>query len=164
MHFDGFYCSPLKRALESAAIISDRLDLDPYVYPLFAETGFSWGEPNDNTDEIRSICPRAILDESVTDHGWAPADSETGQEAYERAQNLMNWLLARHKEADAKVLVITHGSFGAILIGYLVGLPPSGQTRFSQNNACISRVDIVDGNGKLRFLNSTCHLPTEMLT
>jgi broad specificity phosphatase PhoE len=162
--FDALYCSPLERALQSASILHARLHVVPYVHPAFSETGFSWGEAEATREQLRSCYPYIRLDPSITNQGWAPSDRETEEEAYKRASGVISWLLERHPEPESKILIISHGHFGAILIGYLVGTSPCGYTRFSQNNAGISRVDIVDGQSKLRFLNRVSHLPGELLT
>jgi len=163
-HFQAFYCSPLERALQSATIIHSRLNLDPYVHPAFSEVGFSWGEPNTTREQLQASYPFAVLDPAITSNGWAPAVHETEDEAYDRAGEVIRWLSERHPDPDARILVVSHGRFGAIFMGYVVGSRPCGYARFSQNNACISRVDITDEVWKLRFLNATAHLPEELLT
>jgi broad specificity phosphatase PhoE len=163
-HFDALYCSPLERALQTAFILHSTLGIAPYAHPAFSETGFSWGEPDATREQLHAAYPNFVLDESITSNGWAPADQETESEAYERACKIVQWICIRHPEPESRVLVVTHGNFGGILIGSLVGVRPSGYTRFSQHNACISRADIVGGQNKLRFLNATAHLPKEMLT
>ena len=163
--FEALYCSPLKRALQSAATLHARLGLAPYVHPAFSETGFSWGEPDATRAELQADYLDFILDESITSSGWAPAAHETEDESYERAGELIRWLSTRHPEPDARILVVTHGRFGSILMGYVVETRPCGYSRFSQHNCAISRLDIVaNGESKLRFLNLTTHLPAEMLT
>lgn len=163
--FEALYCSPLKRALQSAATLHARLGLAPYAHPGFSETGFSWGELDATREELQADYPDFILDESITSSGWAPAAHETEDESYERAGELIRWLSTRHPEPDARILVVTHGRFGSILMGYMVGTRPCGYSRFSQHNAGISRLDIItNGESKLRFLNATTHLPAEMLT
>lgn len=163
--FDALYCSPLERALQSATILYSRLGIAPYVHPFFAETGFSGGEPDLLRDQMQSAYPHAILDPSITNSGWAPSDGESIEDVHNRAESLVQWLLERHPEPDSRILAVSHGHFGGVLICYLVGSQPlMGFTRFSQYNACISRIDIIGGQSKLRFLNSTCHLPEDMLT
>jgi broad specificity phosphatase PhoE len=163
-HFHALYCSPLERALQSAAIIHSKLNLAPYVHPFFSEVGFSWGEPNATREQLQAAYPFAVLDPAITSNGWAPAIHETEDEAYERSGEVIRWLSERHPDPDARILVVSHGRFGAILMGYVVGSRPCGYARFSQNNGAISRVDITDEVWKLRFLNSTAHLPDELLT
>lgn len=162
--FDGFYCSPLERALQTASIFYSRLHLPPYVHPCFSEVGFSWGEPNASRNLIQISYPYAVLDASITNGGWAPADHETEDEAYDRAGEIVLWLSARHPEVESRLLIVSHGRFGSILVGKLVGSRPCGYSRFSQNNGSISRVDVTDSETKLRFLNSTTHLPERLLT
>jgi probable phosphoglycerate mutase len=162
--FEAFYCSPLERALQTASILYSELGIAPYVHPSFSETGFSWGEPDATREQLQAAYPQFILDDSINSSGWAPADQETEDEAYERACKVVQWLSARHPAPDSRILVVTHGNFGGILIGSVLGLRPSGYTRFSQHNTGISRADIADGQSKLRFLNATSHLPEDMLT
>ena len=162
--FDALYCSPLERALQTACILNTKLGVAPYVHPAFSETGFSWGEKDATREQLQAAYPECILDNSVTSNGWAPANGESEDEAYERACDIVQWLCARHSGPESRVLVVTHGNFGGILMGSIVGVRPSGYTRFSQHNACISRADIVEGESKLRFLNTTAHLSEDMLT
>jgi len=163
--FDALYCSPLDRALQTAAILHSKLNLTPYVHPDFSEVGFCWGEPNATLEQLQSSYPCAVMDASISNNGWAPADSETEDEAYERAGKVVRFLSSWHPDPDARVLVVSHGRFGSILIGYLVGgVRPCGYSRYAQNNGGVSLVEITDERIQLRFLNVTTHLPRELLT
>lgn len=165
--FEALYCSPLERALQSAGILYSKLGIPPYVHPSFSETGFSWGEEDATREELQAAYPGFILDDSITNNGWAPADRETRDEAHERACNIFDWLSKRHPEPESEILVVSHGSYGAVFIGAMLGIPAGEHTRFSQHNAGISRIDIMDiedGQSKLRFLNANAHLPENMLT
>ncbi|MBC8427687.1 histidine phosphatase family protein [bacterium] len=163
--FDALYCSPLDRALQTATILHSKLNLTPYVHPDFSEVGFCWGEPNATLEQLQSSYPCAVMDASISNNGWAPVDSETEDEAYERAGKVVHFLSARHPAPNARVLVVSHGRFGSILIGYLVGgVRPCGYSRYAQNNGGISLVEITNETIQLRFLNITAHLPGELLT
>ena len=163
--FNFFYCSPLDRALQTAAILHSKLNLTPYVHPNFSEVGFCWGEPNATLEELQSSYPCAVMDASISNNGWAPAACETEDEAYERAGKVVRFLSARHPDPNARVLVVSHGRFGSILIGSLVGgVRPCGYSRYAQNNGGISLVEIANGRIQLRFLNATAHLSRELLT
>ena len=74
--FDALYCSPLDRALQTAAILHSKLNLTPYVHPDFSEVGFCWGEPNATVEQLQSSYPCAVMDASITNNGWAPAAPE----------------------------------------------------------------------------------------
>ena len=163
--FDALYCSPLDRALQTSAILHSRLNLTPYVHPNFSEVGFCWGEPNATLEQLQSSYPCAVMDASISNNGWVPAACETEDEAYERADKVVRFLSERHPDPNARVLVVSHGRFGSILIGYLVGgVRPCGYSRYAQNNGGISLVEIANGRIQLRFLNATAHLSRELLT
>ena len=163
--FDALYCSPLDRALQTSAILHSKLTLTPYVHPNFSEVGFCWGEPNATLEQLQSSYPCAVMDASISNNSWAPAACETEDEAYERAGKVVRFLSARHSDPNARVLVVSHGRFGSILIGYLVGgVRPCGYSRYAQNNGGISLVEIANGRIQLRFLNATAHLSRELLT
>jgi broad specificity phosphatase PhoE len=161
--FVALYCSPLERALQTATIISDKIGISPYAHPDFSETGFSGGEPDVSRENMQASYPNTILDSSITSNGWAPR-TETSREVYERACRITQWLIERHPEPDTRVLAVTHGHFGSLFIGSLLGLKPDGFTRFLQHNGCINRVDMIDDQWRLRLLNQTAHLPDKMLT
>jgi len=161
--FDALYCSPLERALQTAMILYHKLGIAPYAHPDFSETGFSGGELDVSRDMMQASYPHAILDPSITNNGWAP-DTETSEEVYERACRITQWLIGRHPQPDAQLIVVSHGHYGSVLIGSLLGLQPNGFTHFSQYNGCISQVDMIDSQWRLRFLNRISHLPDRMLT
>lgn len=163
-HFDVLYCSPLDRALQTATILYSRLHITPYAHPFFSEVGFSWGEKDATRKQLQSSYPVVTLDASIGIHRWAPADHETEDEAFQRAGKVIDFILERHPDPNACVLIVSHGRFGSILIGYLFGVHPCGYARFSQNNGGISLVRIVDDEIKLRFQNATAHLPGKLLT
>ena len=162
--FDAIYCSPLQRALQSATILHAKLQHKPVAYPMFSEVGFSWGEPDASRERLESTYQNVIFDESITERGWAPANQETEDEAYERAGRVIRFLCEKHPAEDARVLIVSHGRFGSILIGHVVGTGPRGYSLFSQHNGAISSVEVADAGEKLRFLNATPHLQGELLT
>lgn len=163
-NFDLIYCSPLERALQSAAILGRTLDRGIYVHPLLAETGFCWGEPDKTHHELQTAYPTVTLDPGITDTGWAPAPHETEGESLQRAQNVIQWFLGRYPEEDAHALLVSHGRFGSILIGSLFGVQPCGYSQFGQSNGGISHIELSRGAIWLRFLNHTAHLSEEMIT
>ena len=161
--FDALYCSPLERALQTATILYKKLQINPYVHPDFSETGFSGGEADFSRDKMKAMYPHAILDKSITNDGWAPK-GETSQEVYERACRITQWLLSRHPRPSSQVIVVTHGHFGSVFLGSLIGKIYDGKTRFSQYNGAITRADYIEEHWRIRFQNRISHLPENMLT
>lgn len=163
---EALHCSPLRRALETATIIGDRLGLVPIVWVELCE---KWGGAGDERrwparSEVQAAFPRAVFPDDMPEVGWWRTTGEPEEDAYLRAGVVEARLRRLYEATEKRVLVITHGSFGAIMISKILGAPPCGYTRFSQYNCCISTVEIEPGRAKLSRLNATEHLPPEALT
>ena len=157
LNIDAVFCSPLTRALQTASFIGDALKLPYHVVPDLAE---QWGNgPWDvlGSQEIQCRFPRTIVPPEMSEPWWPPrAEEET--DAYARASRVEAFLRARYEATDKHVMVVSHGTFGAILISTILGALPCGYTRFSQRNACVSQIEMLPGRVKLRYLNDVSHL------
>jgi len=160
------YASPFLRAIQTAQIIADELEMPFYLWPLLAEH-----EPANITrgmgrSEILSKFPRAIVDDRIAEDGWRKEGclGESEEEAYERAGRIERRLRDEFEEKEISVLLISHGTFGSILISRFLGAPPCGYTRFSQHNCCVSLIELKPDRAKLRYLNRISHLPPEAIT
>jgi probable phosphoglycerate mutase len=83
-------------------------------------------------------------------------------ELMEQAARFADRLLARHGEGET-VLVVAHNAILRCLLLHLLGLPASGFLRLRLDNASISVVNILPGEGgspavQLESLNGTAHL------
>ena len=77
---DHLYCSPMKRALQTARPIGRELGLNPEVWVDLHETGglfIDYGEnrgveglPGQARDEILQEFPNFVLPKDITDEGW----------------------------------------------------------------------------------------------
>ncbi len=184
---EALHCSPLRRALQTATIIGERLGLDPVIWVELcekwggtgAEPGLTpsvwvelyqkWAGAGDerrwpSRSEIQAAFPNALFPDGMPEVGWWRLTGETEDDAYLRAGVVEARLRRLYEATDKRVLVVTHGTFGGILISRILGAPPCGYTRFSQNNCCISTIEIEPGRAKLSRLNATDHLPPDALT
>jgi len=164
---EAVHCSPLRRALETATIIGERLGLTPSVWVELCE---KWGgEPTPRRRwpgrrEIQAAFPNSLFPDDMPEQEWWRATGETELDAFMRAGVVEARVRRLYESTDKRVLMITHGTFGAILISQILGAPPCGYTRFSQNNCCISTIEVEPGRAKLSRLNATDHLPPDALT
>jgi broad specificity phosphatase PhoE len=94
---------------------------------------------------------------------WWP-EAENEGDLYARAARAHKDIRSLGEDTDRQVAAVSHGTFGAVLISSFLGAPPSGYTRFSQHNCCVSVLDIRPGRAKLYRGNDTSHLPDELLT
>jgi len=159
--FAALHCSPLRRALQTADIIARRLGLAPAVWVELHEKG---AEPGLTRSQIQRAFPSAALPGYMPEEQWWKAAGETEEEAYLRAEQLRKRICDAYRDQDVSLLLVTHGTFGSIMISHFLDCHPCGFTRFSQHNCAISRLDLVEGHWRLRFLNATDHLPAEAIT
>jgi broad specificity phosphatase PhoE len=166
VRLNRIYASPFLRAIQTAEIIADELDMFFHLWPLLAEHEPANPACGIGRSKILSDFPRAVADEGITEDGWRKGNfqGESEEEAYERAGEVERILREEFEETDSAVLLISHGTFGAILISKLLGAPPCGYTRFSQHNCCISLIELKPGMAKLRYHNRVSHLPPEAIT
>lgn len=162
--FDVFYTSPMTRALQTSQVISEHLEICPQAWPDLCEKT-DWGDYHGlPRSEIRARFPEVVLPDSITEDGWWQLGTEDEEAAYDRAAQIEAYLRQQYEISDQRVILVGHGTFGAILMSRILGAGPCGYTRFSQHNACISQIEILPGRAKLRYLNRVDHLPTDALT
>ena len=160
---EALCASPLTRALETASEIAARLGLRISVWADIAE---KWGAGHNvlPRSEVARRWPEVIVPRDMPEQWW-PADlPEEEEAAYVRASRVERALRAQFEETAKRVVIVSHGTFGAILMSRFLGAPPCGYTRFSQHNCCISLIEALPGRAKLVYGNRTCHLPEELLT
>ena len=176
VRFDKAYTSCLTRAVQTAAAIlsAQQTGVTLEALPELAECG-SEGDiaeaaalralyPHITIDGLR---PRPFADDAARAafclercvyanayEGELPLTGVTGE--------------GEQRENPLNVLIVCHGTFNAHLIGQLVRFPFDKNVVISQYNACINRFHLytVGGVRRVRFraLNSTAHLPEELLT
>jgi probable phosphoglycerate mutase len=151
-------CSPLRRSLETAEIISRSIEIDAIVRPEIME---SWdGSDALPASRVKEIYPNFKVE--MPERWWPGPESE--KDLYSRASRAEKMLRDLGEASERRVVAVSHGSFGAVLLSTFLGAPPCGYTRFSQHNCCISILDIKPERAKLYRGNDVSHLPDEMLT
>ncbi len=173
--FDHLYCSAMQRALQTAAPVSKALGLKPEVWVEVHEQGGIYldsddgqyvGYPGMTRAEIMERFPDYVLPETVTESGWwSDKTYENIGTASGRAIAVAEILIARSKQGDERIALISHGFFVSLLIKALLNQLPSATTYYHHYNTGISRIDIQpDAPLILRYLNRTHHLTPELLT
>ena len=155
---DLLLSSPLTRAIQTAIRISEHVRVPITVWAEIAEKGSS--PPLPARSELASRYP--LLELEIEEEWWPGAETE--EDAYARARLLESKLRSLGHETDLKVLMVGHGTFGGVFMSTLLGAPPCGYTRFSQNNCCISTFDLQPGRAKLVRSNDVSHLSEDMIT
>ncbi len=179
---DRLFCSPMKRALQTAASVAVALDKPLTVLPDVYEYGGAYhrvgatkrvGKTGLTRAEMEELVPGVQLPEAVTDNGWwSPEHGFESDAAYfERGRRVANFL--REKAAGEWrgewVAVVSHADFTnfllkLLLVGELRDHPHAISFIYPYNTS-ITRVDFsADGYPILRFMGRSDHLPTDMVS
>ena len=161
---DFFYASPLRRTLKTAVIINRYLHLPIYAWSDLAEQNEHRGGNFLSLREIKEKFEEIEVDKRLIKDNWWKGIKNDENESYLRAGKVEKFLRETFEEKDVSILLVSHGTFGGILISKFLNLPPCGYARFSEKNCSISCLEITPGRVKLRYLNRTGHIPDELIT
>ncbi|MBK8027719.1 MAG: histidine phosphatase family protein [Chloroflexi bacterium] len=169
--------SPMYRALQTALPISQALDLPAVVrYDIFEHGGLYLEKgsvvtpyPGKTRKAVLKEFPRFILRDLHADHGWY--DIRLGRESYGQACGRAITLAvelrerAAGRDRDARIGMVTHGTFLDMLLKALLGMLPTRSNYFQHYNTAITRIDITDRDRVIiRYLNRVDHLPADMIS
>jgi broad specificity phosphatase PhoE len=155
------YSSPLRRALETAAAISQSLNLTVSLRSELMECnvgkweGLDWGT-------IRRDFPDAVrqFDE---DSGECPyLGGESYGDVLRRAAPVIDGLLEQH--AGESVVVVAHNVVTRVYLANLLGLDLKRAKSLRQANGCVNLIQMVDGTRSLVTLNGLFHLERALWT
>lgn len=171
-----FYCSPMTRTLQTALPVARALGIWPQVWVEIHEHGGVYleqpdgatvGYPGRTRSEILSDYPDYVLPEIVTERGWYNGTGHESMAAcYGRSIQVANELHQRAKDdANAEILMITHGTFMNALIKSLLNQLPGTGFYYLHYNTSITRLTFrEDGRLLVRYMNRVDHLPPELIS
>ena len=168
------YCSPMRRALQTARPISQALGLNPEIWIELHEYGGIWLDHGDGTGirggpgmargEIEAELPGCVIPKGVTERGWWHGAQEEPEPFLARAAWVVDTLHA-WVERDEQVAIVTHGAFIDGLLNALLKVARVQPVYYHHDNTGITLIDFRrNGRLSIRFLNRLDHLPPEMIT
>lgn len=120
LRFDIVYCSPLKRALKTAEIVTTALSMTPpTTLNLLVERDFGvmTGKP---VKDICQLCAPDVIKTDTTTYFLSPEGAETFPELIGRARVILHDIRSMHLDGD--VLLVTHGDIGKMIFAAYYGL------------------------------------------
>jgi len=168
------YCSPMRRALETAQPIGRALGVVPEVWIDIHEFGGIYLDyraptggvayPGKTRSEILAEFPHYRLPEGITEQGWWRGGREERAAFYERvarvAERLRQWAAD-----DEQIAIVSHGDFSNGLLHALFNLSPEHGVYYHHPNTAISRIDFQgDGHLDVRYVSRVDHLPPELIS
>ncbi len=153
---DEIHCSDLRRARETALIVSEMHHLPPLADSRLRELCFGAWEGL-NHGEIRQQYPREVAAWQADPLHVAPPGGETLSQLADRVRGFLADL-TRDAGPERTVLVVGHGGSLQTLLCLALGLPPEHRWKFGIAPASLSELHLDSGAAKLTFLNDTHHL------
>lgn len=148
------FCSPLRRALDTAMQITRPMDRTATVEPDLREVDFGRWEGR-TFDEIQKQDP-ALVDE------WAKWDMDF---SFPEGERITDFLTRAHALADRlareeadTLLVVSHGGVIRSMLCHLLGMETRCYLSFEVSPASITALRLYAGKGVLTELNHRCHL------
>jgi broad specificity phosphatase PhoE len=154
--FEALYSSPLKRALETARLISECVGLQPILDERLAELDYGQWEGK-TLAEIMENDPKTFFAWDADPAQVAPPGGESGLEAQQRVVSFLDFLATGHPQGH--VLVVFHKTVCRLAICHALGMPPSEyRRRLILNNAALSIIQDQPYGWQLITFNDTSHL------
>jgi alpha-ribazole phosphatase len=156
MSFDALYSSPLKRAIDTARFISERIGLEPAVDDRLVE--LDYGEWEGKTlEEIIKNDPKTFRAWETDPGEVAPPGGESGLEAQQRVVPFLDSLAAKHRKGQ--VAVVFHKTVCRLAICHVLGMSPSNyRRRLIMENGSLSIIQSGEDDWQLITYNDTSHL------
>lgn len=169
-------CSPMLRTLQTAEPVMEALELTTEIWlDVFEQGGMFEGNPYTGVNlrcypgagrsAVAERFPTYALPDEWTDAGWWTGTYEHMAECQERAERVAVKLFALAKETpDARIGMITHGTFSDQLLKKLFLLAGDRPMYFSHYNTGITRIEFAEDYTVLRYTNRIAHLPEDLIT
>ena len=175
------YASLMLRAAETAHIIAARLDMPVYgrtdlhewggVYETDEKDEVKTGLPGPDRGYFAEHFPRLILPADFNEAGWWNRPYEPHAEVPARVRRVLKFIRKQHLHTDDRVLIVAHGGFINMFLGYFLGLTPKRSLKnlennhwFVTNNTALARLDMSPEFNGLIYLNRSTHLPDHLIT
>ena len=122
VHFDVCYCSPLRRARETAEILLQDRDVPIYTDDRLKEMGFGIFEGLENCYEIPD-CPLNVFFQHPEDYKNPPGGAESMEDLFERTGQFLREVADPALREGKDVLIVGHGAMNSSIICQVKNLP-----------------------------------------
>ena len=121
------YCSPLKRCLETAKIISKKLNLEIEIINDLKERN-KINNPKNNIEKE--------VNENYLNYNYINTKYDTCNAFINRSFDAFDKILENHKNRNENILIIAHSSTIYALNAYITGIPSDGNIVWIRAGNC----------------------------
>ncbi len=142
--------SPLKRALETAQILSKNLEIEVKSMDILKERSFGKWEGM-SIDEIISSYAEDFEKWRENPAYFSPPEGESTIEVSIRAKKAIEEILKKYK--GFQVLLTAHGGINRVILCNILNIPLENIFRIEQDFACLNIIEFYDLYPLIRLLN-----------
>jgi broad specificity phosphatase PhoE len=154
--YDALLCSPLSRARATAAIIGDRIGLEPTIVPGLIEMNFGVyeGVPFEHMARERPDLASRLLDLDDYDVAWP--EGESRRSFYARVRDTFQSILLDY--SSHRVIVVGHGGVLGAFLAMTHGLSPNDLSVYDLLNCSLTHLQVSAEGATLHCRNEVDHL------
>ncbi|MBQ6006165.1 MAG: histidine phosphatase family protein [Selenomonadaceae bacterium] len=152
---DAIYSSDLARAVSTANILAERLNLTVNTMPLLRETNFGDWEGR-FISELMEESPKAFGKFFTAPERCHPPNGETFLECQARVMIGIREIIANHENQN--VIVVCHGAANRLILGAALDMPIHKMWAIGQFNMALNILRVDDGEFTVELVNSTYHV------
>lgn len=170
---EKLYCSPMKRAIQTANAIATEMNIRPELCMDVFEEGGIWlqnpesgeriGKKGMSRNEMIAQFPRMQLAQEVKQEGWWFGSFETHNEMKLRASKVALRIRQRATSSNDVVAIVSHGTFIIHLLRILTNQADGSNVAFSHQNTGLTRLDFAEDHIRVRYSNQIEHLPPDLV-
>lgn len=157
--FGGFFASDLKRAQETAEIISHFHGMEIETLPALRELNFGMWEGL-SVKEIKEAFPEESRQWWEKPLSTRIPGGETFGEMTDRAVAAVKQIVGRH--SGGNIVIVSHGGVIRSIVGTVLGMDLNKYWRLRLDNACLNIIDFPEWEkGILELFNDCSHLASD---
>lgn len=151
----ALYSSPLRRALQTAHLIADRLGLEVRTVAGFNDMNFGQWQGLSYT-EVRQRWPEMSQAWLRTPHTVTFPNGESLAQVRQRGMSALHQVIKQHPDHD--VVIVGHTVLNRVLLCAALGLDDSHHWRIGQDTCAVNMIEWREGVFFIGSLNETWHL------
>lgn len=152
----AFYCSPMRRTIETAQIVAQPYGLTPNLNEGLREIHHGHWETM-RRQEVETTYPEEYAAWQEDPFTFAPVGGESGLSVMARALPVIRTIVTDH--ADETIAVVSHKATIRLILSSLLGFDARGyRDRLDQSPACLNILDFKDPvRVRLMLFNDVSH-------
>jgi broad specificity phosphatase PhoE len=152
----AFYCSPMRRTIETASIIAESLNLKPQIREGLREIHHGRWETRSRA-EVEKLYPEEYASWQQDPFTFAPEGGESGLMVMARALPVIREIVVKH--TGQTVAVVSHKATIRLILSSLLGIDGRGyRDRLDQSPGSLNIVDFKDPvRARLMLFNDVSH-------